>query len=164
MPMSNIDVQIIKRIENSPHEVTFVLPAPRPVATGIAPGTAPLSPFTGTDPATGVFVAEPAPYGPSTTVKCLWYDVPTGRELNDRTLEPILMGKIGWVMGATALARVLVSEIANDTDQPYEGTKIDKAEHAEFRGRRYKIVQVVPFSSGLYVPVTYHVWLSGGSV
>lgn len=164
MALSNIDRRVIKRIEDSPHEITFVMPVARPVAAGVSPGTAPVNPFTGANPTPTVFVTEPTPYAADVTVKCLWYDIPTGRELNDRTLEPIILGQVGWVAGATALARVLVSDIADNVDEPYRKTKIDKAERAEFRNRRYSIVQVVPFSSGMHVPVTYHVWLSGGSV
>jgi len=160
--MDFIDAAIITRITNSPQRLTLVYPAALPTATGIAPGTAPLSPLTGSPVTQQVVNPAPTPIGADLTVNCLWLDSATGGELSDRLSEEALQFKrAGWLAEATALARVLVSDVAIDPDNPYGGTEFDRVERVEHFGQRYRVLQVVPFGSGSKIPVTYHVWLVG---
>lgn len=163
MPSSaNVNSRIIARIQESGQSFTVVYPAARPVATGTAPGSMPISPLTGADDAEVVFKTEPTPYQSSLTLKCLWHDVATTDELSDRTsAEKYQFEQLGWVRGATALARVLVSEAALDITNPYAGTKLDASDHIMYYGRRFRVLQTSIMGSGLGTPVSYHVWLEG---
>lgn len=155
-----IDAAVIARIQSSPLTITLVYAAASTVPTGAAPAAAPANPLTGAQEAV---VIDPAAATETTEdLACLWMDVATGAELSDRTNpEAIRFAQVGWVAEATALARVLVSEAALDTTNPYKGTKFDKAVRVEHFGQRYRVLQVVPFGSGSKLPVTYHVWLVG---
>lgn len=157
-----IDLAIASRIQNSPQSITLVYPPAASVAVGVAPGPAPLNPLTGPSESVVIDLTEPTPYSASETIKCLWLDMATGAELTDRTsAEAIRFAQIGWIAEATAVARVLVTDVALDTTNPYAGTKFDKVARVEHFGQHYRVLQVVPFGSGSKIPVTYHVWLVG---
>lgn len=94
-------------------------------------------------------------------MKCLWLDMATGTELGDvpnhekRTFE-----QLGWVEPATALARVLVSDAALTSSDPYAGTKFDKADHITHNNQQFYVLQVIPISASFNLPESYYVWLS----
>lgn len=160
--IANVNARVKARIEGSGLTLRVVYPAVRPVATGSSPGALPVRPLTGPAPTDGVFVAEPAGYQTAVTLKCLWLDALTGREATDVVhTEPRKAFPGGWVVGATSMARVLVEEAALDPTNPYAGTHLDSCEYVEFRGARFKVVQVTPVGASFGPPITYHVWLAG---
>lgn len=162
MGMDYVDAAVVARIKASPLQLTLVYPPALPTAAGVSPGTAPLSPLTGEPDALEVVLTDAAPVSASETINCLWLDIATGGELTDRlSNEAIRYRSLGWISEATAVARVLVSDVALDSTNPYTGTKFDKVERVEHFNQRYRVLQVVPFGSGSKVPVTYHVWLVG---
>ena len=160
--LSNINLRMKKRIEDSGLTISVVYPVARPAASGSSPGSLPVNPLTGPAPADGVFISDPAGYQTSVTLKCLWLDALTGREATDVVhTEVRKVLQAGWVVGATCMARVLVSEAALDPTNPYAGTKLDAADHVVFRGARFRIMQITPIGAGFGPPTTYHVWLVG---
>lgn len=157
--ISNLNSKLIKRIEDSGLTLSVVYPAARQVVTGVAPGAAPINPLTGSSTPT-VFPAQAIPSKPAVTLKCLWYDLPSGLSLatGDEKRDHI---SIGVVEGATALARVLVKEAATDKAKPYGITVFSDAEEVNYQGLRFEIIQVTPMGSGRGLPVSYHCWLKG---
>ena len=163
MPNSaNVNARILSRIENAGTTLDIVYPATRPIATGIAPGPAPVSPLTGPATVQHVFSGDVTPGQSSITIKCLWHDLATTNELRDRVgQEAYEFKQLGWVRDATALARVMVSEAALDTTNPYAGTKLDAADHVVYKTRRFRVLQVSVMGSSVGSPVSYYVWLTG---
>ena len=158
----NLQTRLIKRIENSGLNVTVHYPPVRDVAAGSSPGAAPVNPLTGDTTPAGVFPTDPVGYLPTVTLKCLWMDALTGREATDVAhTELRKVHAAGWVVGATSMARVLVSEAALDAANPYAGTVFDGASHVEHLGARFKVLQITPITAGFAMPVSYHVWLVG---
>ena len=157
--LTNINAKLTKRIEDSGLTLSVVYPAARQVVTGVAPGAAPVNPLTGSSTPT-VFPAEPIPIKPAVTLKCLWYDLPSGLSLStgDEKRDHL---QIGYVEGATALARVLVKEAAIDVDKPYGTNVFSDAEEVNYQGLKFEIVQVTPMGSGRGLPISYHCWLKG---
>lgn len=165
LSLTSINQKVKARIEQSGLTLTVVYPPVRPVASGASPGTLPVNPLTGPAPADGVFITDPAGFQATVTLKCLWLDALTGREATDvvhtEVRNPL---QAGWAAGATAMARVLVEEAALDATNPYAGTKLDAADHVEFRGARFRIMQITPVGASFGPPTTYHVWLVGERV
>jgi hypothetical protein len=162
MPMRPIDQFVEQRIRRSPLTLTIITPAVRPVAVGAAPGVAPLSPLTGPAPVPHVVTTEPVPYEPPLTVACLWLDMATGTALGDGPGdERTRFSRIGWVPQATAVARVLVADVALDPAKPYGGTRFDRADHVEYQGGRFRVLQTTPIAAGNALPTSYYIWLVG---
>lgn len=90
----------------------------------------------------------------------LWADGVNPGDLESRT-EAVFRREVGWYAEATAVARVLVSEVAIDVTNPWGATLLDKAHHVEFAGKVYEMVQYTPIAAGFRVPVSYAVWLKG---
>lgn len=157
-----IDVAITRRITDSPLSITLVFPPVIPVVSGSVPGTAPLHPLTGPTTSREVIEDVPTPGETSVIMPCLWLDVATGGELTDRTTEEARrFQQLGWIASASAVARVLVSDAADDPTDPYGDTKFKRCSYVTYRNQPYRVLQVVPFSSGSKLPITYHVWLVG---
>jgi hypothetical protein len=92
------------------------------------------------------------------TVSCLWTNQTTG---GPQLTDPTRYGPVAWVAEATAMARVTVEDAALDADAPYGGTIFDGAERVEYRGGRFRVLQVDPVGPGFAAPSTYAVWLTG---
>jgi hypothetical protein len=120
-----------------------------------------VSPLTGPAPTTTVFPTAPTPVKPSVTVDCLWLD--SYVSVAGTPVDAIVTGRVGWVQGATALARVAVADAALDPDNYAGDTIFTAADHVEFQGRRYKVIAVEPVAASFRLPVSYHVWLAGGN-
>ena len=152
---------VTARILASAHQLAIVYPAVRTVATGVAPGPAPTSPLIPQEPASTVLTPDPTGYLPSVTMPCLWFDMATGTELSDMpSHEKRTFEQLGWTEAASALARVLVSDAALNTSNPYAGTRFDKADHVEHNNQRFYVLQVIPISASFNLPESYYVWLS----
>lgn len=158
--MHPLDQQIIARIKASPLTLTIVASSARQAPAGSAATTAPTSPLTGAAPSSTVLTdGTAAPYLADVTMPCLWMD--EAAVLSDNAFNQYKVAQLGWVQGATALARVLVSDAALVATNPYAGTKFDAGSKVTYQGRAYMILSVQPFGSGSRIPVTYHVWLKG---
>jgi hypothetical protein len=88
---------------------------------------------------------------------CLWLDALAAALTPDRRAQTA----VALVAGATALARVRVSDAALDADAPYGDTVFTGCLHVESNGRRYRVLAVEPIAAGHYAPHTYAVWLVG---
>lgn len=161
MPTSaNVNKRLLSRIANAGTTFDVVYPPTRPIVVGAAPGPAPASPLTGPAPVQHVFSGDVTPGQASLTVKCLWHDIASslGDSIGD---EQYRFKQLGWVRDATALARVMVSEVALDPTNPYAGTKLDAADHVVYHTRRFRVLQVSVMGSSVGTPVSYYVWLTG---
>lgn len=157
-----IQRRLLERIRTSGLTLTVVYPPSRPALVGSTPTSAPLSPFTGPNPVQDVVDATPVPAKASVSLSCLWLDAygsPSQSALSDqiRTL------RVGWYAGATALARVAVSDAAIDPAKPLDDTVFTGADHVEFQGSKFRLVSVQPVGAGFYAPYTYYVWLVGAT-
>jgi hypothetical protein len=141
--------------------LTVHYPAPRAVVPTTGPVTtpvvAPVSPLTGPKPVQTVFPAAVTPAKPAVTLSCLWLDTTV---LGPKDMTRVT--RLGWVEGATALARVLVADAALDAAVPTGHTVFTGAEVVEFHGMRYRVLAVEPVGASFRAPLTYHVWLTGG--
>ena len=152
-----LNAQLTARIRDSVHTVTVHYPVVRPVMAGAPPAAAPLSSLTGPAETEAVFPITGTPSAPDVTVSCLWLD-----SYSSRTMTPDSIGhdRVGWRAGATALARVLVSDTALTSD-PWADTIFTGAEVVEHRSHRYRVQAVEPVGASFSEPLTYHVWLTG---
>jgi hypothetical protein len=156
-----LDARLRRLVETSPHELTVVYPPVQRTATGVSPGTAPLSPLTGRPPDAVVFEDEPTPSQASVTVPCLWYDSFTS-VTSALSADQIKINRIGWHAGASTLACVLIDDAAVDATDASGLTVFDAASHVEHRGHRYRILAWEPVSRGWSEhPLVYWVWLAG---
>lgn len=153
-----LNAALVDRIRSSVHTLTVIYPVARPVMAGTPPvASAPLSPLTGPAITQVVFPTAAVPDRPSVTLRCLWLDSYTSRMVNS---EPIRRNRIGWREGATAVARVLVSDAALTSD-PWGDTVFTGAEIVEHGGHRYRVDAIDAVGSSFSAPLTYHVWLFG---
>lgn len=161
---ANVQRQVIRRITESPHQLTVHYPPLGPVVVGTGPTMGPLSPLTGPPPDPEVIPDEaPALSHAPVTLQCLWLDAYGNLVLAIQSEKIGLAGKLGWMAGANALARVLVREAALDPDDPWGDTVFTGAERVGFRGHDYHVMAVEPLSGSMGVPVTYYVWLRGAT-
>jgi len=154
-----LNAQLTARIRDSVHTLTVLYPVARPVMAGTPPAAAPINPLTGPPTTQVVFPTTATPAQPSVTVPCLWLDAFSGRTM---TPDMIRRTRVGWREEATALARVLVSDVAL-TDDPWGNTIFTGAEVVEHAGHRYRIDSVELVGSSFGSPITYHIWLVGGA-
>lgn len=156
----NIRRSVLARIRDSGLTLSVVYPPTRPAATGASPASAPLSPFTGPVPTTVVVTTDPTPAKPSVSLKCLWLDT-YGSVVQAVNADRIRTLNVGWMEGATALARVAVDDAALDPTKPLGDTVFTGAERVEFSGSRFRVLNVQPVGASFYAPYTYYVWLIG---
>jgi len=156
----HVRASVLARIRNSGLTLVVVYPPGRPAATGSSPAPAPISPFTGPAPTTTVVVSDPTPAKPSVSLKCLWLDT-YGSVVQAVNADRMRALTVGWLEGATALARVAVDEAALDPAKPLGDTVFTDAERVEFGGSRFRILSVQPVGASFYAPYTYYVWLVG---
>lgn len=158
-----IHAALKRRIEGSPHQVTVVYPAVRPVLTGFPPTTAPVGPLTGPkEQPAAVPGTTPTASKPPVTVRCLWYDA-YGNFVISMQGDQVRSDRIGWRADANALARVLVEDAALDPAVAPGDTIFKGALYVEHLGRRYEVVAVDPIGSGDQPAYCYHVWLQGNT-
>lgn len=153
---------MIARIRESGKTLTVHYPAVRPVATGTSPGTAPLSPLTGTAPTLKVIpTAAETPSQAPVTVDCLWLNATVQADgLRNYRIE---RAAGGWFAGAQACARVVLEDVLLDAADLYGDTVFKAASHIEYSGHRYQILAVQPFGSSFGDPATAYVWCSGAT-
>lgn len=125
-----------------------------PAASGTAgPTTRPASPLAPAAPAAAPAVVK--------TMQCLWLDAVTlamtvGSDQRQANA-------LGLVQGATAMARVTVTDAALDPTDPAGGTHFDAADYVESAGKQYRVLQVEPISGAFYAAHTYAVWLQSAT-
>jgi hypothetical protein len=156
----SLDRHLIARIEQSGLTLTVQYPSTRPVATGASPAPAPISPFTAPAPTTQIVQPAGTPAKSAVTLPCLWLDA-YGSVAQSMSTDRIRPLNVGWVAGASALARVTVKAAALDSTKPLGDTVFTGADHVEFGGGRYRILSVQPVGSSFRPPVSYYVWLVG---
>jgi len=153
-----LNQRLLDRIRESDLALVVHYPVARVAATtGPGDGT-PVNPLTGTE--TLIPFPDPVtPAKPDVTLPCLWLDsyLAVGRT----STSDWAVNRIGWVAGATAVARVAITDAALDSDMPFGDTVFTGAESVEFQGRHYRVVSVQPIGSSFRTPVTYLVWLTG---
>lgn len=160
MPSANfVRARVLERIARSEHMLTVHYPPGRPVLTGTAPGAAPVSPLTGPAQVLEVFASDPTPAQASVTVKCLWLDTWSvmGGAQNGRIDAQL----VGWVQGAEAMARLALSDVILDAQDPQGDTIFTAADYVEKDGHRFKILSCKPIGNGFTQPYSVYVWLHG---
>lgn len=153
---------VLTRIKKSGQTITIVYPPTRPVAVGASPASSLVSPFTGPRPTTVVVQPDPTPAKASVTVACLWLDT-YASVVQALNVDKIRALNVGWIEGATALARVSVTDAALDASKPHGDTIFTGAERVEHDGNRFRVLSVQPIGASFYPPYTYYVWLSGAT-
>jgi hypothetical protein len=160
-----MNAALTKRIQTSQRTLTIHYPPVKTAATGIAPGAAPLKPLTG-DPPPQLFIdtSTETPVKPSKTMPCLWSD--SFHTIKTRTSTALAksnreFGSIGWVEGAEALARVLLTDAAVDPNDLNGPTVFSEILYLESAGRRYKVLGEDRISKGFTDAISCYVWLMG---
>ena len=149
----NLVKRLLARIHESGLQLTVHYPEVRPVATGTTPSaTGPVSPLTGPTPSTTVFPTAVTPEKDPVTIDCLWLDSYVG--VGGTAADAIITNRVGWVAGATALARVDIADAALEPDNYAGDTIFTAADHVEFQGRRYKVLAVEPVAASFRPPAT----------
>lgn len=148
-----LTARMLGRIAQSKHELTVNYPAPRPVIHDSSPGSAPISPLTGTRPAPTLNLPAITPIKPPLTLKCLWYAADSLTALRRGGIE---VGPSGWVEGTTALACVSAADAQN-------GAVFLGTDHVTHRGQSYTVLKTTPQGTADGEPFTVYVWLSGAA-
>lgn len=152
--MRRVGERIRARIAASPHRLSVVFPAVRPVATGTSPGPAPVRPFTGTQPTPTVAGPPTTALRPPVELPCLWLDADTlGALRNPGAGESHGL----WASGASALARINPEDLPPDSEGPE--AFFAAAEYVEFKGKRYDARKVTPAGPSDEDPYTWYLWL-----
>lgn len=155
-----LDAGIEARIAASAYLLTVRYPPARPAPTGSAPGAAPANPLTGTPPTTTVVPTTPTPAKADVTLPCLWLDLVTSVPSEVRR-DGRDAGLVGWSQEVEALARVRVSDAAEDPTQPFGRTIFDDCLEVLAQGRVYRVLGVKPIAASFRLPRTYYVGLAG---
>ncbi len=153
---SRLKAAKLRRIAESPHEITVVLRDTAPGPVGVPLAGALVNPLTGNRPTP----TETAPALPGDTtagrvgpLKCLWYDAVTLTHL--------------WRFQKTQDSpgfdsRVEVwCEVAYSDIETVRATIFDDAAYVEYKGRRYVVMKSTPLGTGDIDPYTIIVWLRG---
>lgn len=167
----HVSAGIRKRITGSGMVLTVTYPPARVPATGTSPSpTGPVNPLSGPKPVLKAVQTVTLPGKPPVTVPCLWMSLRTAAAQSMAGIEAIKkVDPLGWIEGSEALARVLVSDTALETNtetgnlDPYGRTVFTDCEAILFAGHRYRVLAVRPASAAFRVPDTYIVWLSGAA-
>lgn len=160
-----MNAAIRTRILTSGQSLTVHYPLVVAPATGTAPGPAPLRPLTGT-PATPKLIDNTVgtPSKPPKTMPCLWadafYTVKT-RAASALSGGARDFGRVGWIEGAEAMARVLLEDVAQDPADPTGPTVFSEISYVEFQGRHYKVMGQDRIAAGFRDPISMYVWLMG---
>lgn len=156
---ANVAQRMQARIRASAHQLTIHYPAAVVPPTAPSPtATAPVSPLTGVKPPTTLTPAATTPRQPPETVACLWYDA---MALNDLKRTLTSAEPSGWVVGAEAMATVILGDAVVDPARPSADTKFDTCAYVEHDSSRYEVLRVTPGGAGFAKPYCYHVWLKG---
>jgi hypothetical protein len=151
---SAIDAGLTRRIRTSPHTITVEFrDTPPVVATPV------VNPFPKQTLSALTPTPAPTPVATALTVACLWHDRPTD-DSNPGALQAAPIAG-GWYEEATALARVLVADIALDVNNPGAGTTLDNAVRVLFNGKAYELLNLTPVAAGFRVATSYALWLRG---
>lgn len=120
-----------------------------------------MSPLLPDEAPTAVLTTDEAGYLSSVTMPCLWLDMASGTDISELpTHEQRKYLQLGWTEKATAMARVLVSDAALDPNNPYGGTRFDRADYVSFGGGKFFVLQLIPISASFKEPESYYVWLA----
>jgi hypothetical protein len=146
--------RVISRIRQSEYRLTVYYPVAKttPQAGGVS--SLPVSPLMAKPVTPPVLPDEPERVNPDVTVPCLFLEVALTGDYRQKRLEASLGG---WTMETTAVARVVGSDVENQTG----GTIFDGCEFVEVLGRRFRVLNVIRETPSMSTLATYYVLLTG---
>lgn len=162
--LTRINARLAERVRNSSETLTVHYPVLLAPVTGVAPiASTPVSPLLGPEETPVLLEAvEGTPSQDPVTLSCLWTDA-YGNLVVDVRGEVRKAGELGWYANADALARVLVEDAAVDADKPWGDTVFEASAYVEHAERRFVVLAVEPVGASMGPPVSYYVWLRGGT-